>query len=299
MLDLSQVFHLFSTIFTQVMKNLFIAAILLLLSTSCQKALDPIIIPKETPFEVMPVRLTQNVLLEHFSDESKSSTISDTYYAGQLAQKFPGRLYITNFHLNDFLATSYSNYLATLLGGLINVSKGAINRQTGIQTSGQEDGLIWLSPVNWEAAIKRALKTNEAPLALSIETGVAANGKGYVNIFIAHREIITADTRIMIYLVEDNIQPIFQVDMLPGFLHQNVFMDVIPSFEGQPVDLSYVEAKGSIKKLTFQNIVLEKYNLVNLKIIALAYSNHPDFNRKQILNVQEAHFYGNHYWDVE
>lgn len=280
-------------------KKLLLPFLLAMILIGCQKQEDIIITPSNNPFEVMPERFQQNILLEHFSDEAQSVTVENSLFVDQLKSKYPSRLIVANFHQNDFLATSYSSFLGTSLGGLLSISKGAINRNIGKQTLAQEDGQVLLSPQNWEGAILQALQKPDAPLSISLETGTEANDVGFVKVYIAHKTSISPTAKLVVYLLEDNIQPIFQNGNQIGFSHQNVFKNLLTEYEGDSVDLTGSSEKGLIHKSTFTNINLNNYNVANLKVIAFVYENHPDFKQKQILNSQEANFYGVHYWDID
>lgn len=103
----------------------------------------------------------------------------------------------------------------------------------------------------------------------------------------------------MVYIVEDNIQPIFQVDLIPSFKHNNVLKSVLTSFEGDSIDLSGSDAKGIIQKISFPSINLANFNILNAKVIAFIYTQDADIKKRQVINAQEAHFYGVRYWDVK
>ncbi|MBK7763139.1 MAG: Omp28-related outer membrane protein [Bacteroidetes bacterium] len=258
-----------------------------------------VIVPSRNPFEVMPIKLKQNVLLESFSEESQSTTVTNSELIDQLKAKYTGRLISANFHRNDFLATSYADFLAAKLGGLVFNSKGCVHRKVGSNTiGGSEDNLLLLSPVNWDYAIEKIVNQDIAPLSISLETTTDANGKGLVNIYIAHKESITSDTRLVVYLLEDNIQPIFQVGAPTDYLHQNVFKNVLTSYDGDAIDLSKSSSKGEIIKRSLSGINLADYNVQNLKVIAFIYSYSSDSRKIKVINVQEVNFFGVHYWDV-
>ncbi len=295
---LSLEFYIFSTIFTTVIKNVILIALIALLLGSCTKQHEPVIIPSQNPFEVMPVRFQQNVLLEYFSDETQAATVENGMYVEALKVNYPHRLFAANFHNNDFLTTSYTTHVANLLGGLINTSKGAVNRTAGKQTIGSEDGLVLLSPNNWDFEIAKQLNKGDASLSIALETGVNETNVGFINVYVAHKKALPADTRLVLYLLEDNIEPVFQQGNIPTFKHSNVLKNVLTSFEGDSIDLNTASEKGIIQKASFTSINLGDYNVANLKVIAFIYTSDADFRKRQILNVQEAGFYGLHYWDV-
>lgn len=281
------------------MKNILPALLILLFLGSCNKQQDLILIPSDNPFEVMPSRFQQNVLIEHFSDEAKTATVENGLLIDQLKATYPHRVFAANFHENDFLETAYTSHLATQLGGLISISRGAVNRTVGKQTINGEDGNLLISPQNWEGGILQSLNQPDAPLSIALETAQNTNGNGTLNVYIAHKQAITADTRLLVYALEDNIQPLFQQGNVDGFKHNNVFKSILTTFEGKQIDLSESKEEGIIQKVSFPNINLAEYNLANLKFVAFICYQNSDLKKKQIINAQEVGFYGVHYWDVE
>ncbi len=273
--------------------------LLFILVFSACKRDGQVIVPSRNPFEVMPIRFKQNVLLESFSEESQSVTVTNGELIQQLKVKYFGRLISANFHRNDFLATSYTDYIAAKLGGLVSISKGCVQRKVGENTiGGSEDNLLLLSPSNWDYAIEKLVKQEEASVSISLETSTDVNGKGIINIYVAHKEAITTDTRLVVYLLEDHVTPVFQQDAPLGYLHQNVFKNVLTTYEGDIIDLSKSSSKGEIIKRSISGINLADYNVQNLKVIAFIYSNSSDSRKIKIINVQEVNFFGVHYWDV-
>jgi hypothetical protein len=103
-------------------------------------------------------------------------------------------------------------------------------------------------------------------------------------------------------LIEDNIQSVFQQGANANFIHQNVLKSVY-NYEGDTVklyqgnDINTNESPEIVKK-QFTDIDLNKYNVMNLKIIVFVFKYNNDFRKMRILNVQEVKWGGNKYWDV-
>jgi hypothetical protein len=270
---------------------------------SCRKNHDKPIVPVENVFEVMPVRFPQHVLLEYFSDEGQLATIDHAKQVSDLMLQYPTQLFPVNIHRNDFLATSFTPYIEIALGGLVNISRGAINRMPA-SGAGSEDGLILISPEHWESAILRARSSQEAPLSIALETGVnTADGDtakpGYCRVHVAHKTPIEGDIRLVVYLLENNVQSKFQVGAPPGFTHQYVFKDILTAFEGNPIQLNEVSSNGSIHTYLFDQIDISQVNILNASIVAFIYKNDPDFRKRSVLNVQGVKFFGIKPWAVE
>jgi hypothetical protein len=272
---------------------------MMLFLMACEKHDELIIVPKDNPFEVIPARFRKNVILEHFSDETQVATVENSVHAGFLQSNYGSRLILASFHRNDFLTISYNLYIANSLGGILNTSKGAVNRRPGSKILDGEDGLVWLSPANWEHAITQELKEEEAPLALAMETGSIDANKGFLNVYVAHKEAISGDTRLHVYMVEDNIQPLAQAGTLPTFMHHNVLKHVLTKWDGDSISLSTADEKGRIEKISFPEIDISNYNAANLKIIAFISTYHNDFRKRRVINAQEVDYYGVRNWDIE
>ena len=281
------------------MKHFPFIACLFLFISSCNRNDETIIVPVNNPFEVIPSKLVKNVLLEHFSEENQTISVDNNIKAATLKSIYSPRLIITNFHTKDFLETSYSKYIATSLGGLVTISRGAIDRLPGKHTSDNEDGVVLLSTKNWEGAILQSLQQKEAPLSIALQTGIEGFSNGYVNVYVAHKAAITGNTKMVVYLTEDAIEPVFQQGDTVGFLHNNVFRNIITDFDGDTIDLTSANEKGIIQVKKFANLDMSLYNMANLKVVAFVYIDDADYRKRQVLNVQEVNFFGSRYWDVE
>jgi|688.fasta_scaffold278720_2 hypothetical protein len=267
----------------------------ILMYASCKDA-APIVIPKDNPFEVLPVRYVQNVLLESFVAEWTSETIQTSLLEDQLKLMYPNRLFVANLHVNDWLEIPYTNYLSGELGGLLTVPRAAINRTPGTNTLLNEDNVSLLSSTNWQTAIEKALKV-EASLCLSLETGLSSNKTGFINVYIAHKDALVADTRIGIYLVQDGVPALFQTGATDVFIHNNVLSNVLPSMEEDTISIREEAPQGEIIQRSFSNIDLKNIDVTKLKAIVFIYTADPDFRKIRIINSQEVKWGGNKYWD--
>ena len=288
--------YLFSTIFTKVMNNYLLTICCILLLFSCTKS-SPEFVPSQNPFEVMPLRFQQNVLIEHFSDELQTLTVENATRVNQLKEQFNGRLFDANFHQNDFLATPFTSYLSQSLGGAINISQAAINRQAA-RSGLSNDTVVWLPSPQWESLIYDALQFNDAALSISLETGIISNSKGFANVYIAHKTALPANCKLLIYLLEDEINSVDQQGDTTDFKHQSVFKTTLTSWDGDLINLTNETADGEILKFRYDNILLKEHNILNLKVMAIVYTDSNNFKERKIINVQEVKFNGIHLWDI-
>jgi hypothetical protein len=278
------------------MKKYFPLLLIYLLVVSCRDK-EPVIIPVENPLELHPNHYRQNVLIESLCGEWNSASIESRAQLEALRLQNLGRIFVANFHHQDWLETPYTQSLISFLGGTIGLPKAAVNRLPGSNTELQEDNQIWLSPINWNAAALRQL-SQEAPLALALESGIAENANAYLNIYIAHRQAFEKDIRVQIYLVEDSIKNIFQQGALSAYHHPSVFKEILSAETGDTLLLNEAFPEGNIRQKKYEQINLSNYNLQKLRFIVMIYQYDSDFRKRQILNVQEVKFGGTKYWDL-
>ena len=261
------------------------------LQSSCTKPATEFV-PKENPFEVVPARFPQKVLMESFVAEWTSSSLQAAVQTGNITKEYPDAVYPVNLHVNDWLSIPFHEYLSDLLGGLLDVPRAAVNRTP----AAGKDSYTLLPPGEWTKAIEQALQP-EAPLALSIATGFTNAQSGYADVYIAHKQAISGDLRVFLYLSQDQIPALFQQGATDVFHHQHVLRDVVPGLDGEPVSLNEEFPEGEIIRKSFPSINLQNLDLTQVKLTAFVARMDPDFRNMRILNVQQVSFGGNKYWD--
>jgi hypothetical protein len=278
------------------MKHCYLLLLSLLFLGSCEKS-NPSFIIKQSPFEVMPVNFPQNVLLEHFADEAQKETVANSERVEQLQIQFANRLIVATYHQNDFLNTPYTNYVSNSLGGALNILQGSANRLAYYDSSVAQQR-VWMQNTRWEEITYDALHLPEAPLSIALETGIAPNNKGFVDVYIAYKNPLPNKTRLLVYLVEDNILPKFQEGSTPSFKHQHVVKSVLSDWDGDEINLQVANENGMIVKQRYANFDLKDYNVLNMRAIAFVFKEDVSYAKKQILNVQQVQFNGLHFWDI-
>lgn len=254
------------------------------------------VVPNTNPFEVIPQNFKQNCLLENFCSEANGSCVANSFYLDTLLQQYKSHLVVCNFHTNDWLESPTSNQLSSTLGGLVGVPRAAINREPALNTVNSEDGVVIYSPINWLTNLTRIYK-KQATCVLSIETGFETSEKGFATIYIAHKEAIVKETKLVVYAVEDNIPQFNQQNATPNFVHNHVFKKILTNNEGELVNLSNSSTAGEIIPITISAIELNNYNLANLYLIAFLYQPNADYRKLNVLNVQQVKFGAVKTWD--
>lgn len=273
--------------------SIFLSAALLsaLLWTNCTKPTTEFT-PKNNPFEVVPARFRQKVLIESFVAEWTSSSLQAALKTSAITTEYPDEVFTVNLHVNDWLSIPFHEHLSDLLGGLIDVPRAAINRIPNTA----KDSYTLLPIGEWTNGINQALKTASS-LALAIETGFTTSKTGFANVYIAHKEAISGNIRLFLYITQDQIPALFQQGATDVYHHQNVLRDVLPGIGGEAVSLSEDFPDGVIVKTSFPAINLQNLDLTQLKLTAFVARMDSDFRKMRILNVQQVRFGGNKYWD--
>lgn len=258
---------------------------------------QPTIVVQENPLKVHPVHYRQNVLLEGLQAEWLESSIPAAAQVEQFRQQYPGRVCAAQFHVQDWLETPISDQLISFLGGTIGYPKAALNRMPGEQTEQQEDGLIWLSPINWQAAVQRQLIL-EAPLAMALEHQVFSENSSQLIIHIAHKQSFPQNLRLVVYAVEDSVKNIFQQGATGSYFHPSVFKNCLTSFEGDTIQLSEEFPEGTIRIKTLENLDLSQLNKSLLRLVVFIYQEDSSYQKRKVLNVQEVRYGGIRYWNT-
>jgi hypothetical protein len=278
------------------MQKIICYSLILALFVGCkpeQIVLDPVV----NPFEVFPIHFRQNILIEQFVSETNSGTIEASYQTQNWKHNFPNQIIPVSIHANDWLTIDYSEYLSTFYGGLSQVPSAAINRQLGINSVvSTTDSLTLINIDNYAKTIQKELDKTP-PLTISLSSTLTNNKKGNLDVYLAFNETIKQDTRIGIYLVEDQVKAYAQAGATGDFLQQEVLRQMITDYQGDTITLVNNSIYGTIAKRSYSNIDLTNYDLLKMKFVVFVYSYNPNFKKSHIINAQTVRMGGNRYWD--
>lgn len=261
---------------------------------SCEKSDNDFIIEND-PFTIFPTTISRNVMLENFcgewsDDNERASRLLDSMYVNSGYRIFP-----VKFHDNDWLETGYTSYQREFLGGLGGVSIGSTNREPAKSTTNNENNYILMSSNNW--AYNAFLQLNETPpLGIALNTKINDNNTLSVDLYVAQTAVVTETTRVLFYLVENNIDPIFQKNASDNFKHNYVFKSSFPDQVGELINQQSPTNNGTIKKLTFNGINLSQVNVASTKLVAFIYKESDDYTKRQVVNVQSCNIGGARIW---
>ncbi len=247
------------------------------------------------PFKVFPTHMVQNVLLENMVSESKTESVENSFLVKELEQRFGKRLIVVNLHKQDWLETPYSNELANRLGGFLNYPRASVNRSPAIGAVQGDDSLTWIRPLNWDFAIEQALAVN-AQIGLGIESRIEGQN-GTVTLYVASQGELPKNMRIGLYMVENNIQSIFQQGSNENFLHEHVMKNALTDIEGDTITFPEDNSGGQITRREYSNIDLKFYALKNLDVVAYIFHADPDPRKIKIYNAVQVKFGGTKFWN--
>jgi len=197
-------------------------------------------------------------------------------------------------HQNDPLEVAgvYTAMQGLFFGGsgvtTIGFPGASISRQISASASytnaAYDDRSIWSQQVDAKLA-------QTAPLGLAMVTKESSD-KLSIDLYIGHSTPIATDTRVTVYVIEDNVPesaPGAQTSGGGSYVHQHVVRKVLTDNLGDVVDLNNAPSgKYTLVKFTNVDIAGIYKNKSNLKVVALINEHGADATKLKVLNVQEA-----------
>lgn len=263
-------------------------AVAVLIGSGCKKSetTSPTNTPDDPLAEVgaVPTSFTQKVVLEKFTGEWCVNCPSGAAYLKAVMDAHPNTAYGVEVHQNDWLELTQLTTLETHLGGVAGYPRAAINRVPAQGTgSANQDGFIVYSRGSWEANAARLLQ-NTASTGLAISTKV--NGDNLdIKVFASSLQPITKDTRLTVYILENNIVARNQTGGSPGYTHQHVLRKVVSAGLGDVLELK--TAGGYITK-EYKGVSLVGFDKANIHVLAFINVVGANSNSHEILNAQEV-----------
>ncbi|HMN32979.1 MAG TPA: Omp28-related outer membrane protein, partial [Chitinophagaceae bacterium] len=197
-----------------------------------------------------------------------------------------------SIHQGDWLEIpSFYNDIKNHLGGISGFPRAAINRIPAIKGS-QIDSVVY-SIYNWRVNIMEILKNEKTSVGLAISSN-EINNKLEIKIFACNQDTLYKNARLSIYLVEDSIKSVSQMNADSNYLHQQVLKKVITENFGDTITL----AKGEIVERIYTTNIREDYfNKKKLKIIAFLHIIGNDSKQHRVLNAQSVGLNATQQWD--
>lgn len=275
------------------MKKYLVVVLILSLFFSCKKDKDTgsgggtIANPVGDP----PVIFTKKIFLEMFTGEWNPNcpTGQDTLKA---MMALDSNLITACIHQGDYLAiTPFFNAINMHMGGINGFPRAAIDRLPA--TKGTQLDSIVYSIFNWRLNLEELQKTLTSEVGLAISSK-ETNNNLEVAVYVGYNDSILKRTRLTVYLIEDSVEAMNQLNADTNYIHQRVVRKVMTSYTGDSIAM--LDGKMITKNYS---MTLNGYynNKSNLRLVAFVNIVGDDFKTHEVLNVQEAKLNEVKKWD--
>lgn len=255
------------------------------------------------PVGNVPAKFKQKAIIEEFTGEWCGNCPSGASVMKSIIDAKPDQVVGVAIHQNDpYEVPGVYNAMQGLFFAGSGVSSigfpgASISRQKSISASYANAAYDGRS--EWSQQVDAKL-AETAPLGLAMVTKESGD-KLSIDLYIGHSTPIATDTRVTIYLIEDNVAESAAGAQASGggsYVHQHVVRKMLTDNLGDPVDLNNAPStKYTLVKFTNVDIAGTYKNKSNLKVVALINENGADATKHKVLNVQEAGLVDVKKWD--
>ncbi len=238
-----------------------------------------------------PQSFTKKMMIEAFKGEWNPNcpTGDDTLKA---MMALDTNIIAACIHQGDWLAiTPFFDALNIHLGGVGGFPRAAVNRVPA--TKGTQIDSVVYSIFNWRLNIEQLLQAPTADCGLAISSK-ESNDNLEVSVFVGYNDSILKKTRLTVYLVEDSVKALNQLNADTNYLHHHVVRKVMTSYTGDSIAM--LDGKMITKNygMTLNGYYNKKSNL---KIVAFVNIAGESFKANEILNAQQAKLNEIKKWD--
>lgn len=255
------------------------------------------------PVGNVPAKFKQKAIIEEFTGEWCGNCPSGASVMKSIIDAKPDQVVGVAIHQNDpYEVPGVYNAMQGLFFAGSGVSSigfpgASISRQKSISASYANAAYDGRS--EWSQQVDAKL-AETAPLGLAMVTKESGD-KLSIDLYIGHSTPIATDTRVTIYLIEDNVAESAAGAQASGggsYVHQHVVRKMLTDNLGDPVDLNNAPStKYTLVKFTNVDIAGTYKNKSNLKVVALINENGADATKHKVLNVQQAGLVDVKKWD--
>lgn len=255
------------------------------------------------PVGNVPAKFKQKALIEEFTGEWCGNCPSGASVMKSIIDAKPDQVIGVAIHQNDpYEVPGVYNAMQGLFFAGSGVSSigfpgASISRQKSISASYANAAYDGRS--EWSQQVDTKL-AETAPLGLAMVTKESGD-KLSIDLYIGHSTPIATDTRVTIYLIEDNLAesaPGAQSSGGGSYVHQHVVRKILTDNLGDVVDLNNAPStKYNLVKFTNVDIAGLYKNKSNLKVVALINEHGADATKLKVLNVQQAGLTDVKKWD--
>lgn len=259
-------------------ERFFILGLLLVFACSCKKENNNTP-PPENP---IPSAFQKNLMIEAFGGEWCANCVFGDDLLNDLSQQFPTQIIQAHIHHNDVFEKPHFQTLDNFFG-VASFPRIIINRKPS--TKGTQIGTVPIKTIDWEENIQCSL--NEAAVC-----GILINSNLFgdslsIEAQIHSKENISSDTRLVAYLVENNVPAISQAGAPnpQNYLHPYIYHELLTPEWGTSITLE----KGNTVTINLPSIELSgNYNFAELYIIAFINEHDILDTENNILNSRQA-----------
>jgi len=206
--------------------------------------------------------------------------------------KIDSNIIATCIHQGDWLAnTPFFDALNIHLGGVNGFPRAAIDRKPATKGS-QLDSAVY-SIFNWRLNIEELLLNQTANYGLAISSK-EKNDNLEVAVYVGYSDSLLKRSRLTVYLVEDSVKAVNQLNADSTYLHQHTLRKVMSSYTGDSISMLGGHMLTRNYSMTLNGFYSKKSNL---KIVAFINIIGDDFKTNEILNVQQARLNEVKKWD--
>lgn len=237
--------------------------------------------PVDEQITAPPQNFTKKVMIEMFNGESFDVKDADNEISS-IIKSNPGLVYSASLHFDDHLEIGQHDVVVTHLGGIDAYPRSAVDRVPADEGSSQAGETIYSRGL-WNVNSDLRLQES-AEVGLAIQSAITGNTAS-CEVLISNNAEIIADTRLTVYLIENNLNAINQNGVTGSYTHNRVLRQVLSAGLGDPIDLA--EVTGTISR-SFNSFDISNYNSKNLYLIAFINKVGPNAETHEILNVQQV-----------
>ncbi len=239
-----------------------------------------------TGYANVPESFTKKVLLEEYTGEWCVNCPDGALYIKNIMTKYPTQVISAGVHQGDWLELPQLKLLSTHLGGIGGYPRASINRVPAANTTNGQDGMVVYSRGNWESNVARLIdvsgKTGKYGLAL--ETKLTGD-KLDITAHCGFKTNESRDTRLTIYILEDDITAINQIGATTTpYVHKHTLRKVVTAGTGDAIDMK----SGNYLKKEYTGISLTGYKLENIHVVAFMNVVGTSTSTHEVLNVQDV-----------
>lgn len=231
----------------------------------------------------IPSSFTKKIVIEKFTGEWCVNCPDGSKRLKAILDANPNKSYGVDVHQGDWLEIDQLNVLSTHLGGVGGYPRATIDRVPASgTTSPNQDGRVIYSRGNWMGMANKLI-TNSTDAGLALKTTLNGD-KLNIEVFAATLKDLSSDTRLTVYVLENNIPAKNQIGGGAGYIHQHVLRKVVSDGLGDKITLT----AGSHTLKEYKDIDISSYNKDNVEVIALINVVGASSKDHQVLNGQKV-----------